>query len=552
MSEQDEGRESRAERVERIKRDKDGLDVWDDILRYSRTGFESIDPDDIERFKWYGIYQQKPKTGHFMVRLRLPNGEVQAHQLEVIAELTERFAQGYGDITTRQNIQLHWLTIEDIPYLLSRLNVCGISTVAACGDDPRNIVGCPVHGVDCQELCDARPILDQVNRLYVGNREFSNLPRKFKVSISGCGIRCAQPEINDIGISAIVRDGVVGFDVLVGGGLSTVPRIATRLAAFLLPDQVKPVCGAIAEIFREHGNRAKRTRARMKFLVEQWGGERFLEEIQARVPFTIDRDVPPVPELPHVRDHVGIFPQRQEGYHYVGLAVRLGRLTAEQMRLVAALAREHGDGTIRFTNSQNLILTGVKTAAVDTVTRLAGNALLPADGDVWQRSFVACTGAQFCNLAVTATKDAPGVDSPAELALRRLQERLAGFGEYIRINYNGCPNSCGQHWIADVGLQGVLLRQPDGSQVEGALVTIGGGLGRESGFGRNIGCRIPLTEVPDALVRLFEAYLEHGTTDENFRAFCQRTGDEELRGYLLGATNGSAAATAAAGRGARE
>lgn len=531
-------KESKAQRVERIKREKDGLDVWDDIVRYSREGFEAIDPDDFERFKWYGIYRQKPNDGPFMVRLRIPNGVLQAHQLRVVAELTERFAHGYGDLTTRQNIQLHWVMIEDIPYVLSRLNGAGMTTVAACGDDPRNIVGCPVHGVDCHEVHDSRHLIDALNRVFVGNRAFSNLPRKFKISISGCGLRCAQPEINDIGISAIYRDRQagpeLGYDILVGGGLSTVPRIASRLNAFLLPDQVAPVCAAICSMFNDHGNRDKRTRARMKFLVEEWGPERFLEELEARLPFRLDHDLPEMPELPHVRDHLGIFPQRQEGYSYVGLATRFGRLTASQMNEAADLAAEYGDGTARFTNNQNIILTGIKNHSVDEVVRRGGNALLPAEGTVWQRSFVVCTGAQFCNLAITDTKNAPGEDSPAEQALAKLQEKLGHFGEFIRINYNGCPNSCGQHWIADVGLQGVLMKNDAGEQVEGALVTLGGGLGKESGFGRNISCRLPLTEVPDALVRLFSAYEADGTDDENFRAFCLRKSDEQLGAYLKG------------------
>ncbi|NUP98359.1 MAG: nitrite reductase [Armatimonadetes bacterium] len=538
MAERGVSKESKADRVERIKREKDGLDVWDDILRYSKLGHDAIDPEDFERFKWYGVYRQKPNDGHFMVRLRVPNGVLQAHQLALIAEMTDRFARGYGDITTRQNIQLHWLTIEDIPYLLSRYHGVGLTTMAACGDDPRNVVGCPVHGVDCGELVDARPLLDDVNRLYVGNREFSNLPRKFKVSISGCGVRCAQPEINDIGISAVRRARAagdeIGYEVAVGGGLSTVPRLATRLEAFLTAEQVRPVCGAIASIFREYGDRTKRTRARMKFLVEQWGGDRFLDEIQDRVDFAIDRDVPPLPELPVDRDHIGVHPQRQEGYHYVGLASRFGRLTGAQMRDVAAIARELGDGTVRLTNNQNLIVTGVLTANVDEVVRRASNTLLPADADVWQRNFVACTGTQFCNLAITATKEAPGAESPAEHALNALQERLGHFKEFVRINYNGCPNSCGQHWVADVGLQGVLLKAANGEQVEGALVTVGGGLGSESGFGRNIGVRLPLTEVPEALVRLFSAYEEHGAEDDSFRSWCQRTSDEALGHYLRG------------------
>ncbi|MCC7493801.1 MAG: hypothetical protein IT204_15705 [Fimbriimonadaceae bacterium] len=531
-------KESKAERVERIKRAKDGLQVWQDIVRYSRLGWSAIEPEDLELFKWFGIYRQKPNEGHLMLRLRL-GGLLMAHQAAVVADLIERYARGYADITVRQNIQLHWLTIEDIPTIFATLANVGITTVEACGDVPRTVVGCPVHGVDRQELIDARWVQQDVEQLYVGNPEFSNLPRKFKVSVSGCGIRCAQPEINDIGVAAVRRERAggrseIGFDISVGGGLSTVPRLATRLEAFLQPWQVRPVCGAIAAIFREHGNRSKRTAARMKFLVEQWGGERYLDELQDRLPFRLDRDVPPLPALPDERDHLGIHAQPQDGLHYLGLATRLGRITATQLREVADLAATHGDSTVRLTHNQNLILSGVPTAQVDAVARRAADVLLPADADVWQRNFVACTGAQFCNLAVTATKEAPGDPSPAEDALRRLQQELAGFRRFVRINYNGCPNSCGQHWVADIGLQGVLLKDPAGEPVEGALVTIGGQLGSASAFGRNIAVRLPLTAIPDALVRVFGYYDQHAAPDENFRLFCERVGDEPIAAQLRG------------------
>ncbi|MBI5834261.1 MAG: nitrite reductase [Armatimonadetes bacterium] len=535
----DQAKETAAQRAERIKREKDGLDVFEDIVRYSRLGFDAIDPEDRDRFKWYGVYQQKPNEGHFMLRLRLPNGEISASQLDLVAELTDRYARGYGDVTTRQNIQLHWLTIEDLPDVLTSLREAGISSVHACGDTPRVVVGCPVHGADCDEIHDARDLLMQVNGLFVGNREFSNLPRKFKMSIGGCALRCAQPEINDVGICAVTRErrgGVeVGFDLSVGGGLSTQPKLGVRLPVFLRPEQVAPTCLAVGELFREHGNRDKRTAARLKFLVEEWGGERFLEDLQRRVDFTFDPDVPPVPELPRQRDHLGIRPQKQAGLHYVGLATRLGRLTGEQMRVVASLAREFGDGTIRFTNNQNVIVLGVPTAQVDEVVRLANNALLPPDGDVWQRNFVACTGAQFCNLAVTETKRAPGEDSPAEQMLTTLQARLAHFQHFVRINYNGCPNSCGQHWIADIGLQGVKFKDTTGTSVEGVLVTVAGGLGRTSRFSRPTGIKLPLPVVGDALVGLFSAFEAQATeAEDDLGDWLAARSDDELR-VLLGA-----------------
>ena len=475
-----------------------------------------------------------------MLRLRLPNGEISADQLDLVADLTERHARGYGDVTTRQNIQLHWLTIEELPGILTALRHAGILTLHACGDTPRVVVGCPVHGVDCDEIHDARDLLMRINGLFVGNREFSNLPRKFKMSVGGCALRCAQPEINDVGLCAIERPRAggaveVGFDLSVGGGLSTQPKLAQRLPIFLRPEQVLATTLGVAEIFREHGNRDKRTAARLKFLVEDWGAERFTEELQRRVDFKFDTDLPPVPDLPRQRDHLGIRPQRQAGLHYVGLATRLGRITAEQMRVVASLAREFGDGTVRFTNNQNIIVLGVPTAKVDEVVRLANNALLPPDGDIWQRNFVACTGAQFCNLAITETKRAPGEDSPAEQMLSTLQSRLAHFEHFVRINYNGCPNACGQHWIADIGLQGVKFKDTTGISVDGVLLTVGGGLGKTSRFARSTGIKLPLTSVADQLVGLFTAFeAQAAEAEDDFGEWIAARADDELR-HLLGA-----------------
>src|SRR5436190_15863053 len=318
--------------IEHVKARKDGLDVLADIYRYAKLGFDAIDPDDLTLFRWYGIYTQRSEAaaesgepgpseetdGHLMLRIKFPNGVVTAEQLRTIGRLSATYGRGMGDITTRQNIQLHWLRIEDLPVVLDELNAVGLSFTQACGDVWRNVVGCPLAGVDGHELIDSRPLVAELERTFVGNRDFANLPRKFKVSVSACAHRCAQHEINDIGLIAVDKDGVVGYDVWVGGGLGASAKMGRRLDVFALPEEAVDVCRAITELFRDEGKRTKRTRARIKFLVDEWGVERFRAELEDKLRRELPTSVDPGQPIDPHRDHLGIHPQAEHGLYYVG------------------------------------------------------------------------------------------------------------------------------------------------------------------------------------------------------------------------------------------
>ncbi|MDX6553694.1 MAG: hypothetical protein QOH74_2182, partial [Gaiellales bacterium] len=467
--------------IEHVKQRKDGLDVLADIYRYAELGFDAIEPDDLALFRWYGVYTQRAAEsaasgdpgpseetdGLFMLRVKFPNGIVTSAQLRTVGALSERYGGNMGDITTRQNIQLHNLRIEDMPVVLDELNAVGLSFTQACGDVWRNIVGCPLAGVDGHELIDTRPLIDELERTFVGDRAFSNLPRKFKVSVSACSHRCAQHEINDIGLLAVEKDGVVGYDVWAGGGLGASARMGRRLDIFASPEDAVDVCRAITEIFRDEGKRTKRTRARMKFLIDEWGVEKFRAAIEDNLGRELPTSVAPdAPIDPH-RDHLGIHPQIQSGLYYVGGTTLRGRFTADQMIAVADLAERYGSGSLRCTNRQNIIVLDVPDRHVETVAAELGDLGLPTEASTFRRGIISCTGMEFCKLAIVETKE-----RAAEL-IEHLEKRIGDLDGSIRINLNGCPNACAQYQIADIGLQGGIARTETG-RVQGFILHIGG------------------------------------------------------------------------------
>ena len=363
---------------------------------------------------------------YFMVRIRIPNGLLHSHQLRTIADVTEKYARGTADLTVRQNIQLHWVTIQDMPELLEALWSAGLTTKGSCGDDTRNITGCPLAGVDADEIFDASALALEANRFFVGNGDFYNLPRKFKICITGCHVWCAYPEINDVGLTAIRRDGrdsEIGFSLRVGGGLSTDPHLAFRLNAFVRQHQVIPVLKGVAEIFRDSEKlRENRERARLKFLFLKhgWTAESFQEELERRIGFHLDPAVEEQPPDDVYRDHVGVHPQKQAGYSYVGAAVLRGRISAQQMRAAADAAERFAGGEIRTTNMQNLLIVNVPD---HNIAALAGefNAIgLPVGGSPFWRGVVACSGSEFCKIAITETK------SFSRWLVEELEERLPG------------------------------------------------------------------------------------------------------------------------------
>ncbi|HXG92419.1 MAG TPA: nitrite/sulfite reductase [Blastocatellia bacterium] len=525
-------------RIEEIKKRKDGLDVLADIYRYAKLGYESISPEDEPLFRWHGIYTQRPaEDGFFMVRIRIPGGDLSPSQLREIARLSAEHGRGLADITVRQNIQLHWVRIESLPDILDRLRAIGLSTTEACGDCVRNIINCPVSGVDASELYDTTDLIRQVNDFFVGNRDFSNLPRKFKIAITGCALRCVYPEINDIGLFA-VRDGAtVKFRARVGGGLSTTPRFSKDLGVLVEPDEVVELCAAIAAVFRDEGNRENRKRARLKFLVEQWEIPRFREEVESRLGRKLHRAPESEAEPVRERDraHLGINRQKQTDLHYAGISILGGRTSADELERLAAIGERFGSSRIRTTNTQNILLLDVPESSLNDLKRE-----LDANGfnyePSWSRkAIIACTGIQFCKLAVAETKNhAAELNTHLESAIE--------MDDAVRISVTGCPNSCGQHHICDVGLEGSVVTI-NGVKKESFQVFLGGGVGEHETFGRRIGVRIPSDELAERLALLFARYKESRLEGETFQEFCLRHSNEELAEYLtLPATNDSALA----------
>jgi sulfite reductase beta subunit-like hemoprotein len=513
-------------KIEEIKQRKDGLDVLADIYRYAEPGAPAINADDEALFRWYGIYTQRPaEDGYFMVRTRIPGGDLTPVQLRVIGELADLYGRGLADITVRQNIQYHWVRVESLPIILDRLREVGLSTTEACGDCVRNILNCPASGVDEEELFDTTPLIQQVNDFFVDNREFSNLPRKFKIAITGCAHRCVYPEINDIGIFA-VRDGEspggVAFRARVGGGLSTTPRFSKDLGVLVAPEEVVELCAAIATVFREEGNRKNRKRARLKFLIEQWEIPRFREAVEAVLGRKLRRaataDAEPITERD--RSHLGIHRQSTKGLYYFGISILGGRTSGAQLKRLADLDETYGSGRIRTTNTKNVLLLDIPETNVEALKQqldLSGFDYQPS----WARkAIIACTGIQFCKLAIAETKN----------RARELDDYLSSavdMDDAVRISVTGCPNSCGQHHICDVGLEGALVNI-DGVKRESFQVFLGGGVGAHESFGRRIGVRIPSEELGESMARLFSRYKNERLANETFQEFCLRHSDDRL------------------------
>jgi sulfite reductase (ferredoxin) len=554
-------KETKAQRAERLKREKNPWEYLEEIRGFARQGFAAIPPEWLSTyFRWWGVYTQGDGDGvvgghggegkalpYFMVRIRIPNGLLLARQLRTIAEVTERCARGIADITVRQNIQLHWLTIESLPEILEALWGCGLNTLGACGDVTRNVTGCPLAGVDADEICDASPLALEATRLLAGNADFYNLPRKFKISITGCRVWCSYPEINDIGLTAVRRvfggNSEVGFSLRVGGGLSAEPHLAARLNAFVGWNQVLPVVKGVAEIFRDSQElREHRERARLKFLFlrQGWTPEQFLDELEQRIGFRLDSPVEEEP-VDAYRDHVGIHAQKERDYFYVGAAVLRGRISAEQMRAAADLAERFAGGELRTTGMQNLLIVNVPRANTDALARKLDALGLRVGGSPFWRGAIACSGTEFCKLAITETKGF------TRWLVEEMEERLPEFDQDLKLHVTGCPNSCGQHWIADIGIEGKKMKA-DGRLLDAYYFCLGGAVGRNQALARPVGYRCPASEVPDALERLLRRYLEERYCGENLRQFFARHREEELREFLAGELVEAVARDASPGR----
>ncbi len=540
--------ETKAQRVERLKSEKNPWEGLQEVRRFAGEGFSSIPPEWLGTyFRWWGVYTQGDGTGvvggksgegkalpFFMVRIRIPNGLLNAQQLRTIANLSDRYARGIADLTVRQNIQLHWVTIEALPELMEALWASGLNTMGACGDVTRNITGCPLAGVDANELVDASSLALEATRMLVGHSDFYNLPRKFKIAITGCHVWCAYPEINDIGLTAISRvvggKSETGFSLRVGGGLSAEPHLAVRLNAFVRWGQVLPVIKAIAELFRDCPTlREHRERARLKFLFlrEGWTADDFQREVEKRLGYRLDPAVEENAPNDVYRDHVGIHPQKQPALYCIGASVLRGRISAQQMRAAADLADRLADGKLRTTNMQNLLIVNVPQERTGLLAEEMDAIGLPVGGSPFWRGAIACSGTEFCKLAITETK------SFSRWLVEELDERLPGFDQDLKLHVTGCPNSCGQHWIADIGIEGKKMKL-EGRLVDAYYFCLGGAVGLHQATARPVGYRCPASDVPDAIARLLRRYMEGRFADENLRAFFARHTNDQLREFLAG------------------
>jgi sulfite reductase (ferredoxin) len=543
-------KETKAQKSERLKLAKNPWDAWDEVRQFAREGRASVVPEWAEfYFKWWGIYSQGDGLGvtggkdgvgkateFFMMRIGLPNGMLSSHQLRVIGELTKKYARNLADITTRQNIQLHWLTIESLPEIVEALTAIGLSPKGACGDVLRNVTGCPIAGLDAHELLDASPLAVEVAHKLTANPEFYNLPRKFKVTVSGCPLWCSYPEINDVALTAIRRevDGLeeIGYSLRVGGGLSTEPHIAVRIPAFVQQDKAYAVVEAVLRIFKDQQElRENRTRARLKYLFMRhgWTAETMLEAIEAKLGYKLDPS--PVSEDPVpadvYRDHVGVTPQLQQGLSAVGASVMGGRLSGDQLIQLADLAEQYGDGQLRATIMQNIILVNVPNARTRDLVHALSEMNLQVEVTPFWRGAIACTGTEFCKLAISETK------AFSKWLTSEMEDRLPGFDQQIKLHVTGCTNSCGQSWIADIGLEGKKIKK-DGVMVDAFYFCVGGAVGKYAAIARQVGFRAAADDCPAAIERLLRAYLLAREPGEDLRAYFARTDDDSLRAQLAG------------------
>ncbi|HET6943818.1 MAG TPA: hypothetical protein VFI01_00565 [Gaiellaceae bacterium] len=512
--------------VERIKRDKPPLGIRDELPALIAAGYERMPEEDVVRLQWWGLYHDKPKIGTFMLRVKIPGGIVSPAKLRAIGEVSNRYGRGDAELTTRQCIQLHWLELASLPGVFADLEAAGITSAGGCGDTVRNITGCPVSGLAADELFDSTPVVEGATAEFYGNPAWANLPRKHKYSIASCADRCNAPEINCVSLVGLVHDGREGYAVQVGGGLSSVPRIARDLGVFVPKEQANEILGAVTTVWSEDLKyRMSRVKARLKFMVDDIGAEGLLERVEAKLGRTLERyELPPIDVQPSA--HVGVHAQKQDGLSYVGVPVRLGLTSGDQLIAVADLVESFG-GDLRVTRQQNLVLTGVPNERIDEVLAALDTLGLPLEtNEIWASS-IACTGEPHCNFSVGETKE----------RLRELVGHLeATFGDHVaelRLHLDGCPHACAQHWVGDLGFQATTGKDADGNRIAAYDIFTRGSLGPEPQIGGSLFRRVPSDRLEPAVEGLVRGWLAGRGESETFTAFQRRLSDDEL-GALAG------------------
>ncbi len=510
--------------IERLKRDKPGLDVLAEIPAMIETGYEAVPEEDLVRLQWYGLYHDKPKTGRFMLRVKTPGGFLTPEKLRVIGRISRNLGGDYAELTTRQNIQLHDLELPRLPEVLAELAALGLDTAGACGDNVRNVTGCPLAGLDAEELFDVRPIIEEAAAFFRARPEYANLPRKHKITISSCPHQCNAPEIHCIALIGTIRDGRPGFSVRVGGGLSTFPRLASDLLVFVPKEQAVAVLAGIVDTWRlDLRYRMSRARARLKFLIEDVGVDAFRARVEERLGFTLETGAPVEPIAGADPLHSGLHPQRQAGLWYAGFPVPAGLISGTQLLALAGLAASFG-GEIRLTRQQNFLLANIPESQTEMVVAAVGRLGFPLGAATIHGRSITCTGDPFCNFAVAETKRRLGVITD------HLDRTFGPAVADLAIHLDGCPHACAHHWTGDLGLQGTTLRErgPNGERRQGFDVFLRGGQGNEAAIGRPVLKRVPADQIHLALERLVGAYLEHRNVGERLQQWLARSDDADL------------------------
>ncbi|WP_072679341.1 nitrite/sulfite reductase [Arcobacter sp. LA11] len=500
-------KETKAQRVERIKVEKDGLDVLQDIYLYAVTG-EEVHPEDIDRLKWYGLYTQNRNlqdendpTLYFMLRVKLEGGLLTLPQLKVVAQISEKYARGTADFTTRQDIQFHYIRVIDLPEVFRLLDTVGLCTIFAAGDVPRNVISCPVNGVDHDEIADVRDIVEKLNALFKGNRNFSNLPRKYKVGVNGCSKNCTNHEIQDLSFNAVKQsNGKIQYAVSVGGGLASNKRIATHIG-YVTPSQVVPLTRAITKIYRDHGLREKRNKARLGHLVDFWGIDKFIEVVHSSITFKMKE----ANELEYTnskqRDHFGIHESKEKGKSFIGCSLNSGHIGVDGLNNLITLFEKYDTTSLKTTVTQNIIIIDAPTKDSEAFTKdLEEVNILPFPSN-FRAKTQACTGLDFCKFAISETK---GV---SKRLVEHLEDKFPDFKERVSISVNGCPNSCAHPHIVDLGLMGTKVKK-DGASVVGYELLVNGFLeGEKSQFAQKTGIKFAVEDVNETIENIINEYL---------------------------------------------
>jgi ferredoxin-nitrite reductase len=511
--------------VERIKREKDPLGIRDELPALIAAGYEAVPEEDVVRLQWWGLYHDKPKIGRFMLRIKLPAGVVSPAKLRAIADVSERHGRGDVELATRQNVQLHWLELAALPEVFAALDEAGLSTAGGCGDTVRNITGCPLQGLAHDELFDCSDVVEEAAAFFYGNPDYTDLPRKHKITISSCAHACNAPEINCIALVGVVVDGREGFAVRVGGGLSSVPRIARDLGVFVPKADAVEVLAAVLDAWKtDLRYRVSRVKARLKFMVDDLGPEGVRERVEALLGRRLEDYT--APGLPRPVDHMGIQAQKQPGLSSIGVPVHLGLTDARRLRGVADLAESLG-ADVRLARQQNLIVANVPTDRVEEAATALGDLGFALDANPLRAKGVACTGEPHCNFSVTETKQRLG------RLIEHVEERFGDAAGDLRLQLDGCPHACAQHWIADLGFQGTTARDAEGRRRQAYDIFVRGGLGPGAQIGRPLFRRVLSEELDAAVDGLVGGWLAGRADGEGFPEFARRLSDEEL-GALAG------------------